>query len=100
KVVGMSYGINGNMMYNQFGRFFLWQNHQDGAMKPLGGYNQPGGTISKDRYFNIYLDPHFSILTEKNWSYEFKGRVYHINRFRNGGLNDRANVISIDNQVQ
>lgn len=51
KVKGLSYGLNGNVQFQQSGRFVLWQDNEAGAYRPLDG------TSSTDKYLFSNVDP-------------------------------------------
>lgn len=78
KVKGLSYGINGNGMYQQFGRFFLWENSNEGAYKPFEG------TGSNDFYSFVNIDPHVTYYTKKDFKHVLRTRYYNVTRYRNG----------------
>jgi len=94
-VPGLTYGINSNMMVEQSGRFFLWQNADTGALKQLN--------VSKpiDDQFRIFsLDPHLNYLKD-NYEHSVKMRYYQIARLvdktRYPGEQDAlANLYALD----
>ena len=75
KVKGLSYGLNFNTMFQQFGRVFLWENANEGAYKPFSG------TSSNDYYSFITIDPHLTYLKENGTRHSFRGRYYNVSRW-------------------
>jgi len=69
-----SAGINLNIMYEEAGRFFLWQNADSGALKPIDNY------VVDDFYRIVSIDPHAEWRKGKLVQ-TFKGRIYQIKRF-------------------
>ncbi|MBC7381763.1 MAG: TonB-dependent receptor [Bacteroidia bacterium] len=70
----LSYGINLNLMYEQAGRYFLWQNADSGALKPLDNY------VVDDFYRIFSFDPHVDWVKGKS-THAFKTRIYQIRRY-------------------
>ncbi len=79
-----SFGVNGNIMFEEGGRFFLWQNADSGALKPFDDY------IVDDKWRIFSLDPHAEWKQGKN-THNFKGRLYQIHRFVDRSLPNKAN---------
>ncbi len=69
---GMTYGINGNFVYEHSGRFFLAKNPNEGALL--------SAIPSDDRYFRMNLDPHFNSISEKGYKHELTTRYMYIMR--------------------
>ncbi len=70
----LSFGLNLNLMFEQTGRYFLWQNADSGALKPLDNY-----TVDENwRIFSV--DPHLDWVQGKN-THTFKLRIYQIRKF-------------------
>lgn len=79
-----SFGVNGNIMFEEGGRFFLWQNADSGALKPFDDY------IVDDKWRIFSFDPHAEWKQGKN-IHTFKGRLYQIHRFVDRSLPNKAN---------
>lgn len=79
-----SFGLNFNGMYERGGRFFLWQNADSGALKPLNNY------IVDDLYRIVSFDPHAEWRKGKS-THQFKARLYQIHRFVDRTLPNKAN---------
>ena len=69
---GMNYGINGNIVYEHSGRFFLAENPNEGALR--------SAIPSSDRYLRANLDPHFHSLNEKGFKHSLETRYMYIMR--------------------
>lgn len=78
KIEGLSYGINANAMYQQFGRFFLWENADEGAYKPFAG------TGSNDYYSYVNVDPHATYYTKGGSKHMLRTRYYNVIRYQDG----------------
>lgn len=74
KKQGLTYGVNVNTMWQDFGRFFLWKHGLTAAYEPMEG------TISRDQYGLTTIDPYVSILTPKNIRHKIKTRYYNVFR--------------------
>lgn len=72
KIAGLSYGVNGNMMYQDKIDFLIWQNADSGA------YRQNPGAISwlKGTRFNI--DPFISFYHSKGGNHNLRTRVFMV----------------------
>lgn len=69
---GMNYGLNGNIVYEHSGRFFLAANPNEGALR--------SAIPSNDRYFRANFDPHFHYLNEKGFKHSIESRYMYIMR--------------------
>lgn len=69
---GMNYGLNGNMVYEHSGRFFLAANPNEGALR--------SAIPSNDRYFRANFDPHFHYTNEKGFKHSIDARYMYIMR--------------------
>ncbi len=76
RIKGLSYGMNTNLMLQDYGRFVLWQ-HADTA-----AYEALSGTISRDKYSLISFDPYVSYIGENGVRHKVKTRYYRIVRHR------------------
>lgn len=94
----LSAGININSMFNQQGRFFLWQNADSGALKPYNNY------IVDDFYRIVSIDPHLDYIGTR-FTHSFKLRMYQIKRFVDKTLFPKdddaiANLYALDYSVR
>ncbi|HAP68250.1 MAG TPA: hypothetical protein DCR04_00760 [Flavobacteriales bacterium] len=69
---GMNYGLNGILVYEHSGRFFLAANPNESALRSA----VPGD----DQYFRMNLDPHFHYLNEKGMKHTLETRYMYIMR--------------------
>lgn len=72
KHAGMNYGVNGNFVYENSGRFFLAKNPNEGALR--------SAIPSDDKYFRFNIDPHFHSLNEKGFQHSLDMRYMYIMR--------------------
>lgn len=85
----LHYGINGNVMYERSGRFFLWQDGGNGAFKISNG--------SSDVYYFLTVDPHLDYSDDKGNIHAVRGRYYRTFRFGSGSTpNSVANSAYLD----
>ena len=69
----LNFGINLNAMVEKAGRFFIWQDADTGALKPIDNY------VVDDFYRIISFDPHAEWKKGRSL-HSFKGRIYQIKR--------------------
>jgi len=79
----LNYGLNGTMMYEHSGRFFLAENPNEGALR--------SAVPSNDKYFRLNLDPHLHSSSEKGLKHSLQSRYMFIMRI--------ADVPAISHQV-
>ncbi len=93
KKPGINFGLNGNVMQETSGRFFISTDMDSMAYQIAQG--------SQDRYVRTTLDPHFAFSNEKGHRFTVVGR--YLNIWRRGNGNDRnasANTIYFEPQYQ
>lgn len=95
KVKGLSYGINGNLQYQQSGRFILWEDNSAGAYKPLSG------TSTTDKYLFSNVDPWIQYANPNYGTNTLRVRHYRVER-RSDEWKDPAvsNVLYADYRYQ
>lgn len=95
KLKGLTYGINGNVQFQQSGRFILWKDDTTGAYVPLDG------TSSTDKYLMANIDPHIQYSSETAGLNTFRMRYYRVER-RNDSWEDPSvsNVMFFDYRFQ
>lgn len=89
----INFGLNGNVMQETSGRFFISQDMDTFAYSIAQGSN--------DRYVRTTLDPHFSFKNDKGHRFTVVGR--YLNIWRRGNGDDRnasANTIYFEPQYQ
>lgn len=93
KTPGLSLGINGNLVKETSGRFFLAEDLDSNAYIIAQG--------STDRYVRTNLDPHITYVNDNGHRYTFQGRW--INIYRRGNNEDPnaiSNSFELNNQYQ
>jgi outer membrane cobalamin receptor len=82
-IPGLSIGLNFNTQYSQGGNFLLWQNDSTGALKPLGGIDTIGSSLSNYTTKRTNVDPYITY-------YDPYGNVHKIRTrwFRSTNIND------------
>lgn len=88
---GVSFGVNGNLVKETSGRFFLAEDLDSNAYRIREG--------SEDRYVRTNIDPHFTYVNDNGHRFSFNGRWINIYRRGNG---DDPNAVSnnIETQTQ
>ena len=91
---GLTFGLNGNMMFENSGRFFLALD-----VDTAGYYPAESGS---DRYLRTNIDPHFTFVTDKGASHRVLGRYMNVFRIAGDSLtvNANTNLYSLDYQFQ
>lgn len=85
KKEGLSFGVNGNVMRENWGRFYLSQDMMD------NGYRLGDG--SYDRYWRFNVDPHIAYRNdEKGLSHRYDSRFMQVTRL---GTGNDVNATSI-----
>ena len=93
KVAGLTFGINGNIMYETSDRFFLSQDLDVNQFRFSTG--------SDDRYLRTSIDPHLQVLLPRNNKFQFNARLLNVYRFGNGDdLDANSWVYAFDIQHQ
>lgn len=93
KIKGLSFGINGNFMYERTGQFFIWRNSDIDILR--------ANAYSDSKYYYLQLDPTVNYFDDKGNRHSIKTRYYR--KFRYGSGEDidlQANVGLIDYQYQ
>ncbi len=76
----ITYGVNGNMMLDDEGIYFLWEDSDSGAYKPFGGApDVTGSTVLNWKYAWVTVDPWLNYFDHHNNSHYFKMRFYNNN---------------------
>lgn len=93
KKPGINFGINGNVMQETSGRFFISEDMDTFAYVRAQG--------STDRYVRTAIDPHFSFSNEKGHRFTIVSRYFNI--WRRGNNDDRnasSNTFYVEPQYQ
>jgi len=92
KIEGLTYGLNGNFMYNEYAETYFWQNADTNL------YRAYPGALSHFKEFSFYADPYVKYFTKKGNSYSLKNRIYYGNTDANN--NQSSMFVSIYNEFQ
>lgn len=84
KVSGLTYGVNVNMLYSDFGEAIIWQSDTN-------GYIPFDSSATFTESFDFYIDPHITYRTERS-KHRFLGRVFSLNN------NAASETTSYDNR--
>lgn len=94
KVKGLTWGVNANAMYNQYGRVIYWLDGDAGAYKP------GDGVTSNERYYNITVDPNITYISPKNNRHILRFRFYNVTMVRKDNFDNASNVAYGEYQFQ
>ncbi|MCL2040859.1 MAG: TonB-dependent receptor [Bacteroidales bacterium] len=71
KIKGMNYGLNGNLLFNNYSGFFIWESAEH-------AYNQSPLTNMSRQGNMVYIDPFFNYVNPRNnTSHHVKARYFH-----------------------
>ncbi|MFT5645420.1 MAG: outer membrane receptor protein involved in Fe transport [Aureispira sp.] len=88
----ISYGLNGNIMYHEDGRFFMAKDMASNAYLNLT-------PIYRDRYYSITIDPYFTAFDKLDNKHDIRGRWFRISKVQEGADSD-ADIFSLEYQFQ
>jgi len=92
KIEGLTYGVNGNFMYNEYSEAYFWYNADTNL------YRSYPGSLSHFKEFTFYVDPYIKYFTKSGNSYSLKNRIYYGNTDAN---NNQSNLyLTIYNEFQ
>ena len=74
KVKGLTFGLNANVMWEKFGRFFMWAGDGDSSYIPLQAEQ-------RESYLLMAIDPHAAYVTPKGGIHSLRGRYYYIRNY-------------------
>ncbi len=83
---GLSYGLNGNVMYSRSANSLIWKNSEAGIFRPMQG------SITRTLQTTFNFDPFFVYAGEKGSRHTLRGRVFHQN---NDNDNNQANLSTV-----
>tara|TARA_Y100001954_G_scaffold143010_1_gene152383 strand:+ start:692 stop:3004 length:2313 start_codon:yes stop_codon:yes gene_type:complete len=90
---GLMYGVNGNVMYENSGRFFLAEDALDNAYRRLDGSN--------DEYVRYNIDPHWTYVKENGDNHKVRGRFLNVTRLPSDNASQfNSNLLMVDYQFQ
>ncbi len=73
KVEGLSYGLNGNFMFQENAETFFWYDADTNI------YRSFPGSLSRFKAFTFYLDPFIKYFAKNGDVHSLKNRVYYLN---------------------
>jgi outer membrane cobalamin receptor len=83
KVEGLSYGLNGNFMIQEYAEAYFWYDSDTNI------YRAFPGSLSKFNQFTFYIDPFVKYFAKNGDVHSFKNRVYYLN---SNGLYDQSTL--------
>ena len=94
KIEGLSYGINGNIMYSRSASTLLWMNADNGMYRAYPGSN----TLTLQDV--SYVDPFITYSGKKGWNHYLRNRWFYLNNNNDNNQSNRSNVFYSEYQVQ
>ncbi|BDS14681.1 TonB-dependent receptor [Aureispira anguillae] len=88
----LSYGLNGNLMYHEDGRFFMAEDMTNNAYINLT-------EINRDRYYSITLDPYFTAFDQSDNKHDVRARWFRISKVQTDE-DSEADLVSLEYQFQ
>lgn len=93
------FGINGNLMSDREGLFFLWQDPDTGAFLPFQGYlDTTTSTLLNWQYQWTSIDPWLTYMDRFNNAHKFKMRLYDNKVDYSDTTGGNAYLINLDYQ--
>jgi outer membrane cobalamin receptor len=92
KIEGLSYGLNGNFMYQEDATVYFWYDADTNI------YRAFPGSLSKFKEFTFYVDPFVKYYAKNGDAHLFKNRLYYLNS--EGLYNQSSMTITLYNEYQ
>jgi iron complex outermembrane receptor protein len=92
KVEGLSYGLNGNFMFQENAETYFWYDADTNI------YRSFPGSLSRFKAFTFYLDPFIKYYAKNGDVHSLKNRVYYLNS--EGLYNQSALSVTVFNEYQ
>lgn len=93
--INLTFGINGNVLYEQNTRFMFYKNSADGGYLPLDG------STSNDNYYLISIVPNMTYYTSKGNRHKLTGMYFNITNFETANRNIKpAQMVGLEYQYQ
>ena len=92
KVEGLSYGLNGNFMYQENAETYFWYDADTNI------YRSFPGSLSKFKMFTFYVDPFLKYYAKNGDVHSLKNRVYYLNS--DGLYNQSSLSVTVYNEYQ
>jgi outer membrane cobalamin receptor len=83
KIEGLTYGINGNGMYNDNSETYFWYDADTNL------YRAYPGALSHFKQFSFYIDPYIKYFNKNGNSHSFRNRIYYGNTDANNNQSNR-----------
>lgn len=75
----LTYGVNGNIMLDEEGTYFLWADKDTNGFVPFGGIDTSTSTILNWKYKWLSIDPWMQIYDKNDNTHRIKMRFYNNN---------------------
>ncbi len=92
KVEGLSYGLNGNFMFQENAETYFWYDADTNI------YKSYPGSLSKFKTFTFYVDPFVKYFAKNGDVHAFKNRLYYLNT--DGLYNQSSLSVTLYNEYQ
>ena len=92
KIEGLTYGINGNFMYNENSETYFWYNADSNL------YNSYPGALSHFKQFTFFVDPYVKYFNKNGNSHSLRNRIYYGNTDANNNQSNRYLTVYNDYQ--
>jgi len=92
KIDGLTYGINGNFMYNENAETYFWYNADSNL------YRAYPGALSHFKQFTFFVDPYVKYFNKNGNSHSLKNRIYYGNTDANNNQSNRYLTVYNDYQ--
>jgi iron complex outermembrane receptor protein len=92
KIEGLTYGINGNFMYNENAETYFWYNADSNL------YRSFPGALSHFKQFTFFVDPYIKYFNKNGNSHSLKNRIYYGNTDANNNQSNRYLTVYNDYQ--
>ncbi len=94
RVENLTYGLNGNCMYNQNAQTYFWQDADSNI------YRSYPGALTNFKEFLVYLDPYLKYFTPHGGTHNFKNRWFYTNNGADNNQTTMSHVIYNEYQYQ
>lgn len=92
KVEGLSYGLNGNFMFQENAETYFWYDADTNI------YRSYPGSLSRFKAFTFYVDPFLKYYAKNGDVHSLKNRVYYLNS--QGLYNQSSLTVTLYNEYQ
>jgi len=92
KIDGLTYGINGNFMYNENAETYFWYDADTNQ------YRAYPGALSHFKQFTFFVDPFIKYFNKNGNSHSLRNRIYYGNTDANNNQSNRYMTVYNDYQ--